>query len=139
MGLGTCGQTVAAVLLVVGSFMACLLSTCYAELGTQTTLLWFTISLNIFTFLMFGLDKMIAMGDGWRGSVVTLLSLMFMGGPIGGWLGMLLCWHKVRQGGFLACGAVFTVVSMLWPLIYITVKAKDLLPQCYPAANSTHV
>ena len=118
------------------------MSTTYAELGAQTTLLWFTVSLNFFTLLIFGLDKKAAIndrwravGDGWRVSEVTLLSLMFMGGPIGGWLGMLLCWHKVRQGGFLACAAVFTVVSLLWPLIYVTLKAKDLLPQCYPAAN----
>ena len=135
MGLGTCGQTVAAVMFIVGSLVASLLATCHAELGAQNTLLWFTVSLNIFTLLIFGLDKNAAINDRWRVSEVTLLSLMFMGGPIGAWVGMYMFRHKVKKIGFLACGAAFTVFSLLWPLIYVTVKAKDLLPQCYPAAN----
>ena len=52
------------------------------------------LGVNLFTFLIFGLDKLLAVKHRWRIPEATLLTLSFLAGSIGAMLGMALFRHK---------------------------------------------
>lgn len=56
--------------------------------------------LNIWTFMAFGLDKMRAEKGDWRISEATLLTLSFIGGTAGAYLGRAVFRHKTRKQPF---------------------------------------
>ena len=51
------------------------------------------IGLNLFTFLLYGLDKYKSRRRMWRVSESTLLLFALAGGSLGAWMGMHL-WHQ---------------------------------------------
>lgn len=51
------------------------------------------IGLNLFTFLLYGLDKYKSRRRMWRVSESTLLLFALAGGSLGAWMGMHL-WHR---------------------------------------------
>ncbi len=55
------------------------------------------IVLNIFTFVVYGIDKWKAMKGRWRISEFTLLLLAVIGGSIGALLGMRVWHHKTKH------------------------------------------
>ena len=57
----------------------------------------YLIIINIITFIVFGLDKLYAIKQRKRIRVVTLLSLSFIGGEIGGIIAMNLFHHKTKK------------------------------------------
>jgi uncharacterized membrane protein YsdA (DUF1294 family) len=52
------------------------------------------------TFLLYGWDKLQAIGGGLRVPKIVLHGLALAGGVLGGWAGMLVFRHKRRQGAF---------------------------------------
>lgn len=52
------------------------------------------LSVNLFSFLLFGLDKLLALLHRRRIPEATLLTLSFLGGSVGAMLGMTLFHHK---------------------------------------------
>ena len=56
--------------------------------------------INLITFLAFGLDKYKAIHGKWRIKIVTLLGLCFLGGGIGGLLGVHVFKHKTNKNYF---------------------------------------
>ena len=56
--------------------------------------------LNVWTFLLFGLDKFQAKRAGWRIRESTLISFAFLGGGIGAKLGQRVWLHKTYKQPF---------------------------------------
>ena len=72
-------------------------------------LLYILIAWNIFIFLLYGYDKLMAIKNGWRVSEKTLLMSAFLFGGIGAYFGMIIFKHKTRHKNFkfllpLFCG-----------------------------------
>ena len=61
------------------------------------TIIYIIISLNILTFLIYGIDKFKAKLSKWRISEATLLLLAVAGGSVGAWLGMKVWHHKTKH------------------------------------------
>ncbi len=55
---------------------------------------------NLWTFILFGLDKIRAEQGSWRVSEGTLLTWAFLGGTIGAYTGRALFRHKTRKQPF---------------------------------------
>ena len=60
------------------------------------------ILLNLIAFIAFGYDKQLAKSRKNRISERSLFLLLFLGGTIGGILGMLIFRHKTSKKSFLA-------------------------------------
>lgn len=63
-------------------------------------ILWYLISINIFTFLLFAIDKYYALKNRKRVAEVTLYFLSLAGGIFGAFVAMLLVRHKLKKNGF---------------------------------------
>ncbi|MBQ1877612.1 MAG: DUF1294 domain-containing protein [Erysipelotrichaceae bacterium] len=74
----------------------------FAFFEKHMILLWYLLAVNVITLLVFGLDKWKAKNDRYRIKIVTLLGLCFIGGGIGGLLGMKLFNHKTNKNYFYA-------------------------------------
>jgi uncharacterized membrane protein YsdA (DUF1294 family) len=55
---------------------------------------------NLWTFMLFGFDKIRAEAGSWRVSEGTLLAWAFLGGTIGAYAGRALFRHKTRKQPF---------------------------------------
>ncbi len=60
-------------------------------------LFYYLIIINVVTFLMFGIDKYKAIKNKWRIKEATLLGCSFIGGAIGGMMGMYTFRHKTQK------------------------------------------
>jgi len=60
----------------------------------------YLLVVNVVTFLAFGLDKIAAIEHKFRIKIVTLLGLAFLGGSIGGLMGMYMFRHKTKKDYF---------------------------------------
>lgn len=58
--------------------------------------------MSVVTLVVWGKDKAAAMSGGWRTPERTLFWLIFLGGAVGGGIGMLLFHHKTRKPIFHA-------------------------------------
>lgn len=63
--------------------------------------LLYLICINILTLSLFGVDKLLAIKNKRRIPEKDLLAFSFVGGAIGGLLGMFMFNHKVSKGSFL--------------------------------------
>ena len=60
----------------------------------------YILTINIATFLLYGIDKYKAKKGRWRISEATLLLMAVIGGSIGAWAGMRLWHHKTMHKKF---------------------------------------
>ena len=60
----------------------------------------YIITINIVTFLLYGIDKWKAKHAKWRIPEATLLGLAAIGGSVGAWLGMKVWHHKTMHKKF---------------------------------------
>lgn len=67
---------------------------------TPTNIIGVFALVNLWTFILFGLDKIRAEGGTWRVSEGTLLAWPFFGGSIGAYAGRALFRHKTRKQPF---------------------------------------
>lgn len=67
----------------------------------MTPILIYLITLNCFAFLIYGIDKWLAIAQKRRISELFLLSTAFVGGTLGAVLGMFIFRHKVSKTSFL--------------------------------------
>ena len=86
---------------------------------TQTIVYYF-ITLNIVTFLVYGIDKWKAKQGSWRISEATLLSLAVIGGSIGALLGMQVWHHKTMHKKFKYGLPLILLVQIV--LIYVIIQ-----------------
>ena len=83
----------------------------------QMLLAYFGI-INFVTFAAFAMDKIAAIERRSRIRIVTLLGLSFVGGSLGGLLGMYLFRHKTRQDYF-AVGIPLIIVMQVVVIFYM--------------------
>lgn len=81
----------------------------------------YVVVINIIAFLAMGLDKWKAKRNAWRIPEQTLISLVLLGGGIGGIVGMYLFRHKTKKARFyIGFPALFIVEVIIF--IYIIIK-----------------
>lgn len=73
---------------------------------------FYVITLNLTTFVLFGIDKLAAIKGKQRIRESTLLALAFLGGSLGGLSAMYLFWHKVRKLKF-SVGIPFMLILQI--------------------------
>lgn len=72
----------------------------YMDLLTVPNALGLFALVNLWTFMLFGFDKIRAEAGSWRVSEGTLLAWAFLGGSIGAYAGRALFRHKTRKQPF---------------------------------------
>lgn len=82
----------------------------------QLLLEGYLVSVNLFTFVLYGQDKRRARRGQWRISERLLLECAFAGGGVGAGLGMLLFRHKIRHMKFCL---MVPLSILLWVVIVI--------------------
>lgn len=72
------------------------------------------------TALLFAFDKMQSKGVGQRVPEAVLLTLVVLGGVIGGWIGMLFVRHKTKHPSFWLVQWISTALhlGLVWWLFY---------------------
>ncbi len=77
-------------------------------------MIWYLIGVNIFAFIIYGIDKYLAIKKLYRISEYSLLILSVFGGGLGSIIGMRLFHHKTRKLLFW----IINIVSLvIWVLI----------------------
>lgn len=84
---------------------------------------WYLVGVNFFAFLLYGLDKHLAIKGRYRISEYTLLAISFFGGSIGSLLGMKIFHHKTRKLLFWFLNGFFL---FLWLVIYLEIHNNIL-------------
>ena len=90
----------------------------------STAVLIYLATLNVLTFVLYGIDKYKARHDRWRISEATLLGLAVLGGAIGAWLGMKT-WHHKTQHAKFTWGVpliLFAQLALIALIVYYTQK-----------------
>ena len=78
----------------------------------STAVLIYLATLNVLTFVLYGIDKYKARHDRWRISEATLLGLSVLGGAIGAWLGIRI-WHHKTQHAIFRYGVPLILLAQL--------------------------
>ena len=78
---------------------------------------YYLIIINLITFIIFGIDKYKAIKDQWRIKEATLLGLSFIGGALGGMLGMYVFRHKTKKFYFFL-GIPFMMILHVVLFVY---------------------
>lgn len=81
----------------------------------------YLLILNFITFIVFGLDKLKAKKHKWRIKASTLLGLCFLGGSLGGLIGMYTFRHKTKQKYF-TIGVPLMLITQVVLIIYLYTK-----------------
>ena len=78
----------------------------------------YLVAINFVTLTAFGIDKIRALEQGHRIRILTLLGLSFIGGSLGGWIGMHAFRHKTRQDYF-AVGLPLIMLTQAAAVFYL--------------------
>lgn len=79
-------------------------------------MIWYLLGINIFSFIIYGVDKLLAVKKLFRISEYSLFILAIFGGGIGSLLGMKVFHHKTKKLVFWIINIVF---SIIWIIIMI--------------------
>ena len=82
---------------------------------------YYLIFINLFTFLIFGIDKYRSIKNMYRVKESTLLSLFLIGGAIGGLFGMRIFRHKTLKYKFKYIIPILSFLEILL-IIYLIKK-----------------
>lgn len=89
---------------------------------TQLPVSWLLnllLALNFAAFVLYGLDKLLAMGRLWRIPEKVLWFSAFFGGPLGALLGMYVFRHKVSKISFQFWLAVVILLEIGLVMLYL--------------------
>ena len=75
-------------------------------------LIYYLITINVLTFIVYGVDKWKAHRGRWRVPEATLLGLTALGGSVGAWLAMQLFRHKTQKKKFRYGVPAFFVLQL---------------------------
>ncbi len=62
--------------------------------------IWYYATINVFLFILMGIDKYKAIKNKWRISEEQILTLCFFGAFVGLFIGMKVFRHKIRKNKF---------------------------------------
>lgn len=88
----------------------------YQLSNLPSILLSYFLGLNLFLFVLMGMDKRAARRNKWRIPERRLLTLGLIGGGIGGILGMLVFHHKTHRIYFTIC---YLVNIICWGIAFL--------------------
>ena len=74
-------------------------------------MIYYLIIINIFLFLLYGIDKLLAIKKKRRISEYTLLIISLFGGSLGAIIGMILFHHKTRKIKFWVFNLLFLILQ----------------------------
>ena len=74
----------------------------------------FFVSINMFTFFLYALDKRKAVKNKWRIREGVLVFFTIAGGGLGAWLGMVIFRHKTRKKKFRFAAAVGLIITFVF-------------------------
>ena len=86
--------------------------------GRHKFLIWYLAIINLVTFTMFAIDKIRALEHGNRIRIVTLFSMAFAGGSVGGLAAMYIFRHKTSQIYFTV-GVPMIIVMQTVLIFYV--------------------
>ncbi len=81
----------------------------------------YLLAINVIAFLAMGIDKWKAKKNAWRIPEQTLLSLVVLGGGIGGIIGMYVFRHKTKKPRFFI-GFPVILIAEIAIVIYLIVN-----------------
>ena len=87
----------------------------------STVIVFYLVIINLFTFLLYGIDKWKAKRARWRIPESVLLGMAMIGGSVGAWLGMRVWHHKTQHKKFrygvpaILVVQVILLVWIFWP------------------------
>lgn len=76
------------------------------------TILLILVVVNLFAFVLYGIDKAKAKRGAWRIPEATLLLAAFLGGSLGALLGMELFRHKTKHAKFKILVPLFLILHI---------------------------
>ena len=77
----------------------------------------YLIIVNIISFIIYGIDKPLAIKHLYRISEIVLITLSFLGGSIGSILGMVIFHHKTKKIKFIILNPLILILQVLFILI----------------------
>lgn len=86
----------------------------------EKCILIYLIIMNLWCFYLFGIDKKRSRYKKWRISESQLLIISFLGGSLGGLLGMQIFKHKTRKWTFKILIPLFLLLHITIAYYYIT-------------------
>lgn len=92
------------------------------EIFTIKNIIIYLLIINIVTFLSMGIDKYKAKRGKWRIQEKTLLTLVVLGGGIGGIAGMYVFRHKTQKPRFFIGFPLIMIMQILIIIVIFTVK-----------------
>ena len=91
------------------------------ELLTIKNIVIYVLIINLVSFLAMGIDKWKAQKGSWRIQESTLITLVLLGGGIGGIIGMYVFRHKTKKPRFYI-GYPIILISEIAICIYLLIK-----------------
>lgn len=88
------------------------------EIFTIKNIVIYLLVMNLFTFLIMGIDKKKAKKGSWRVPEKTLFTLVALGGGIGGIAGMHVFKHKTKKTRFVIG---FPLIIIMQIIVVITI------------------
>lgn len=86
-----------------------------------TKVILYLLAVNVIAFLAMGIDKWKAKRDAWRIPENTLMTLVLLGGGIGGIAGMYVFRHKTKKPRFYIGFPVILITEIVLA-IYLLIK-----------------
>lgn len=92
----------------------------------EKLIITFIISINLVSFLIYGLDKLKAKTDRWRIPEFNLLLLGLLGGGIGSIIGMVIFKHKLSKKKFFIGVPILIIINFI-SFLYLFPIIKELI------------
>ena len=89
-----------------------------SNISISSLLILYLITINVVTFLLYGIDKWKAKRARWRIPESVLLGMAAVGGSVGAWLGMRV-WHHKTQHKKFRYGVPAILVAQIVVLVLI--------------------
>lgn len=100
-------------------------------MNIKQNILIYLITINVATFLTYGIDKWKAKKSLWRIRETALLGLAVLGGSIGAWLGMKV-WHHKTQHEKFKYGIPLILVAQIVIVLLTSCKTRQAVELSAP-------
>lgn len=97
-------------------------------------IVWYLLTINIFTFLLLVIDKIYALKDRKRVPEMSLYFFSIAGGVLGALLAMIVARHKIRKKLFLS---IQVFIALLWIVsVYFVLTNLDAIQKALQGLSS---